>query len=83
MSRIQVVMLLLLSIVFGLGAVMIAKQWLDGQSQPTVELEEVERHPVLIAAMELEPGTVVEERHLTTKLMEVDWIKESLSLIHI
>ena len=77
MSRTQIVMLLLLSIVFGLGAVMIAKQWLDGQNQPTVELEEVERHPVLIAAMELEPGTVVEERHLTTKLMEVDWIKES------
>ncbi|ELV8768902.1 Flp pilus assembly protein CpaB [Vibrio harveyi] len=76
MSKTQVVMLLLLSIVFGLAAVLIAKQWIDGQNQPTVELEEVERHPVLVAAMELEPGTVLEAKHLTTKLMEVDWIKE-------
>jgi pilus assembly protein CpaB len=76
MSRTQVVMLLLLSVVFGLGAVIIAKQWLEGQNQPTVELEEIERHPVLVAAMELEPGTVLEEKHLSTKLMEVDWIGE-------
>lgn len=54
MSKTQVVMLLLLSIVFGLAAVLIAKQWIDGQNQPTVELEEIERHPVLVAAMELE-----------------------------
>ncbi|MGI1896459.1 Flp pilus assembly protein CpaB [Vibrio campbellii] len=77
MSKTQIVMLLLLSIVFGLAAVLIAKQWIDGQNQPTVELEEVERHPVLVAAMELEPGTILEEKHLTTKLMEVDWIEES------
>ncbi|AYO10232.1 Flp pilus assembly protein CpaB [Vibrio campbellii] len=77
MSKTQIVMLLLLSIVFGLAAVLIAKQWIDGQNQPTVELEEVERHPVLVAAMELEPGTILEEKHLTTKLMEVEWIEES------
>ncbi|NMV43099.1 Flp pilus assembly protein CpaB, partial [Vibrio parahaemolyticus] len=39
MSRTQVIMLLLLSIVFGLAAVLIAKQWMDGRNQPTVELE--------------------------------------------
>lgn len=77
MSKTQVAMLLLLSIAFGLGAVMIAKQWLDSQTQPTVELEEVERHPVLVAAMEIEPGIIIEEKHLTTKLMEVDWIDET------
>ncbi|MEE3879488.1 MULTISPECIES: Flp pilus assembly protein CpaB [unclassified Vibrio] len=77
MSRTQIVMLLLLSIAFGLGAVMIAKQWLDSQTQPTVKLEEVERHPVLVAAMEIEPGVIIEEKHLTTKLMEVDWIEET------
>ncbi|WP_243974563.1 Flp pilus assembly protein CpaB [Vibrio natriegens] len=77
MSKTQVAMLLLLSIAFGLGAVMIAKQWLDSQTQPTVELEEVERHPVLVAAMEIEPGVIIEEKHLTTKLMEVDWIDET------
>ncbi len=77
MSRTQIVMLLLLSIAFGLGAVMIAKQWLDSQTQPTVKLEEVERHPVLVAAMEIEPGVIIEEKHLKTRLMEVDWIEES------
>nr|WP_319554870.1 Flp pilus assembly protein CpaB [uncultured Vibrio sp.] len=77
MSRTQIVMLLLLSIAFGLGAVMIAKQWLDSQMQPTVKLEEVERHPVLVAAMEIEPGVIIEEKHLKTKLMEVDWIEET------
>ena len=77
MSRTQIVMLLLLSIAFGLGAVMIAKQWLDSQTQPTVKLEEVERHPVLVAAMEIEPGVIIEEKHLKTKLMEVDWIDET------
>ncbi|MFW8631303.1 Flp pilus assembly protein CpaB [Vibrio natriegens] len=77
MSRTQIVMLLLLSIAFGLGAVMIAKQWLDSQTQPTVKLEEVERHPVLIAAMEIDPGVIIEEKHLKTKLMEVDWIDEA------
>lgn len=77
MSRTQIVMLLLLSIAFGLGAVMIAKQWLDSQTQPTIELEKVERHPVLVAAMEIEPGVIIEEKHLKTKLMEVDWIEET------
>ncbi|MGY0614170.1 Flp pilus assembly protein CpaB [Vibrio sp. FJH11] len=77
MSKTQVAMLLLLSIAFGLGAVMIAKQWLDSQTQPTVKLEEVERHPVLVAAMEIDPGVIVEAKHLTTKLMEVDWIDET------
>ncbi len=77
MSRTQIVMLLLLSIAFGLGAVMIAKQWLDSQTQPTVKLEEVERHPVLVAAMEIEPGVIIEEKHLKTRLMEVNWIDET------
>jgi pilus assembly protein CpaB len=77
MSKTQVAMLLLLSIAFGLGAVMIAKQWLDSQTQPTVKLEEVERHPVLVAAMEIEPGVIIEEKHVKTKLMEVGWIDET------
>ncbi|ROV60148.1 Flp pilus assembly protein CpaB [Vibrio ponticus] len=74
MSRSQILMLLLLSVVFGLGAVYVAKSWMDTQAQPTVKLEEVERHPVLVAANELEPGTILQEKHFTTKLMEVDWI---------
>lgn len=77
MSKTQIAMLLLLSVAFGLGAVMVAKQWLDNQKQPTVELEQVERHPVLVAAIELQPGVVIEEKHLTTRLMEVDWIDET------
>ncbi|MGR5300125.1 MULTISPECIES: Flp pilus assembly protein CpaB [Vibrio] len=77
MSKTQITLLLLLSVAFGLGAVMVAKQWMDNQKLPTVELEKVERHPVLIAATELEPGTIIEEKHLATKLMEVDWIEES------
>ncbi|MBA5762305.1 Flp pilus assembly protein CpaB [Vibrio sp. 404] len=77
MSRSQILMLLLLSVVFGLGAVYVAKSWMDTQSQPTVELEEVERHPVLIAANVLEPGTILQEKHFSTKQMEVDWIDET------
>lgn len=76
MSKTQITMLLLLSIAFGLGAVLIAKQWLDSRTQPTVQMEEVERHPVLVAATELEPGIILEDKHLTTKMMEVDWITE-------
>ncbi len=76
MSKTQITMLLLLSIAFGLGAVLIAKQWLDSRTQPTVQMEEVERHPVLVAAVELEPGIILEDKHLTTKMMEVDWITE-------
>lgn len=76
MSRSQIAMLLLLSVVFGLGAVFIAKRWMDTQQQPTVELEQVERHPVIVAARELEPGIVIEDKHLATKLMEVKWIGE-------
>ncbi|GAA5647206.1 Flp pilus assembly protein CpaB [Vibrio proteolyticus] len=76
MSRSQVVILLLLSVVFGLAAVIVAKKWIDSQTTPTVEVERVERHPVVIAASELEPGTVLESKHLTTKLLEVKWINE-------
>lgn len=78
MSRSQILMLLLLSVVLGLGAVFVAKRWIDTQSQPTVELEQVERHPVLIAANELAPGVVLEDKHLTTKLIEVDWITDEM-----
>ncbi|WP_299692931.1 Flp pilus assembly protein CpaB [uncultured Vibrio sp.] len=74
MSKSQVFLLFLLSVVFGLAAVFFAKQWMDNQVQPTVEVETVERHPVVVASQEIEAGTVIEEQFLTTKLMEVDWI---------
>ncbi|KAA8676784.1 Flp pilus assembly protein CpaB [Vibrio gigantis] len=77
MNKSQVFLLFLLSVVFGLAAVFFAKQWMDDQVQPTVEVETVERHPVVVASQEIEAGTIIEDQFLTTKLMEVDWINEN------
>ncbi|MGD8109768.1 Flp pilus assembly protein CpaB [Vibrio sp. TRT 21S02] len=76
MSRNQVILLFLLSIIFGLGAVFFAKQWMDRQMQPQTEVEVVEREPVVVAVQEITAGSVIEEQHLTTKLLEVDWRSE-------
>ena len=77
MNKSQVFLLFLLSVVFGLAAVFFAKQWMDDQVQPTVEVETVERHPVVVASQEIEAGTIIEDQFLTTRLMEVDWINEN------
>lgn len=77
MSSGKVLLLVLLSALFGLGAVFFAKQWIDNQTQPTTEMEVVERFPVVVAAQEILPGTVIEEKHLTTKLLEKDWVDEN------
>lgn len=77
MNKSQVFLLFLLSVVFGLAAVFFAKQWMEDQVQPTVEVEIVERHPVVVASQEIEAGTIIEEQFLATKLMEVDWINEN------
>ncbi|KOO04060.1 Flp pilus assembly protein CpaB [Vibrio nereis] len=76
MSRSQIILLILLSVIFGLGAVFFAKQWMDSQTQPTTEVEVVERQPVVVAALEILPGTVIEEQHLSTKLLEKAWTTE-------
>jgi len=76
MSRSQIILLILLSVIFGLGAVFFAKQWMDSQTQPTTEVEVVERQPVVVAALEIPPGTVIEEQHLSTKLLEKAWTTE-------
>lgn len=76
MSRRQVGLLLLLSLILGLAAVFIAKQWLDGKKQQKAVVEEVERVPVLISTMDLEPGTILEDKHIESKLMEISWVNE-------
>lgn len=77
MSRNQIILLFLLSIIFGLGAVFFAKQWMDRQSQPQTEVEVVEREPVVVAAIEVPAGTVLDEQHFTTKLLEKSWRTEN------
>ncbi|MGR5245712.1 Flp pilus assembly protein CpaB [Vibrio sp. PNB23_22_6] len=77
MSSGKVLLLVLLSALFGLGAVFFAKQWIDNQTQPTTEVEVVERFPVVVAAQEILPGTVIEDKHLTTRLLEKDWVDEN------
>ncbi|MGR5350770.1 Flp pilus assembly protein CpaB [Vibrio sp. DNB22_19_2] len=77
MSRGQIFLLIVLSALFGLGAVFFAKQWIDNQTQPTTEVEVVERFPVVVAAQEILPGTVIEDKHLTTRLLEKDWVDEN------
>ncbi|MFA0448786.1 Flp pilus assembly protein CpaB [Vibrio breoganii] len=86
MSKGTVLFLLILSVVFGLGAVLVAKQWMEGQSQPQVKVETVERHPIVVAAVDIPEGTVIEEQHLTKKQLEVAWhtpnqVKEYSELI--
>ncbi|WP_375752963.1 Flp pilus assembly protein CpaB [Vibrio sp. HN007] len=76
MNRVQVIFLLLLSVVFGLAAVFVGKQWLDDQRQPEVQMELIERHPVVVAAVDIPTGTEVALENLSTKLLEVDWIDE-------
>ncbi len=77
MSRSQVILLFLLSIVFGLGAVFFAKQWMDRQVQPQTEVEVVERVPVVVASREIPVGTVIEEQHLATRLLEKSWVEDN------
>ncbi|KGY12567.1 pilus assembly protein CpaB [Vibrio tubiashii] len=77
MSRSQIILLFLLSVVFGLGAVFFAKQWMDRQLTPQTEVEVVEREPVIIAAQEIPSGSVIEEQHISSKLLEVAWREES------
>ncbi|QIA64076.1 Flp pilus assembly protein CpaB [Vibrio astriarenae] len=76
MSKGQIVLLFLLSVVLGLAAVFFAKKWMDGQVQPQVEVEVVEREPVVVAAQEIQPGTILTNQHLTIKLLEKDWRSE-------
>ncbi|MCE0494314.1 Flp pilus assembly protein CpaB [Vibrio salinus] len=77
MSKNQVVLLLILSVLFGLGAVFFAKKWMDTQVQPQVEVERVEREPVVVAAIEIPEGTIIEEQELSIKLLEKSWRNES------
>lgn len=77
MSRTQVVFLLLLSIVFGLAAVFIAKQWMDEQIQPEAEVELIERFPVVVAAQDIPAGVELNKNHLTTKLLEAEWLSDN------
>ncbi len=74
MSKGTIIFLLVLSVVFGLGAVMVAKQWMESQTQPQVRVETIERHPVVIAAIDIPEGTAIEAKHLSRKQLEVAWI---------
>lgn len=77
MSKNQIVLLLIISILFGLGAVFFAKKWMEDQVQPQVEVERVEREPVVIAKVEIPKGTIIEDQHLSLKLLEKSWRNES------
>ncbi|CAM3861201.1 hypothetical protein VA7868_02713 [Vibrio aerogenes CECT 7868] len=77
MSRNQVILLFLLSVLFGLAAVFFARQWMSRQIQPQAEVEVVEREPIVVAALEIPAGTVIESQHLTRKLLEKDWRGEN------
>lgn len=76
MGKKQIVLLLLLSVVFGLGAVFLAKQWMEEQKQPTVAQEVSPRQPVVVASREILAGSMVEAQDLSTKLMEKELVTE-------
>ncbi|ENO8416875.1 Flp pilus assembly protein CpaB [Vibrio mimicus] len=73
MKRNQIILLFLFSILLGLAAVFFAKQWMDKQITPQQAVEVVEREPVVIAAIDIPAGSVIEQQHLTTKLLEKSW----------
>ncbi|WP_165310381.1 Flp pilus assembly protein CpaB [Vibrio ziniensis] len=77
MSRNQIILLFLLSIIFGLGAVFFAKQWMDRQARPQTKVEVVEREPVIVASVEIAAGTVLNEQHFTIKQLEKAWRAEN------
>ncbi|MCJ2377108.1 Flp pilus assembly protein CpaB [Vibrio sp. ZSDZ34] len=76
MSKSQVFLLMLLSIVLGLTAVFFAKQWMDQQTQPEIVQEVVERLPVVVAEQEIPAGTIVEAAFISLRLLEKDWVDE-------
>ncbi len=76
MSKTQVFLLFLLSILFGLAAVYFAKQWMDEQTVPEIKVEKVLREPVVVAAQNLDEGRIIDASDLTTKLLEKDWRNE-------
>ncbi|WP_394240365.1 Flp pilus assembly protein CpaB [Vibrio astriarenae] len=73
MSKSQLVILFLFSIGLGIAAVFFAKNWMDSQIQPQVEVEVVERVPIVLASLEIPAGTVISSQHITTKLIEKEW----------
>ncbi|WED21277.1 Flp pilus assembly protein CpaB [Vibrio sp. JC009] len=83
MNRTQVIFLFLLSIIFGLAAVFVGKQWMDQQRQPEVEVEVVERHPVVIAGVNIPAGVEITSEQLTTKLLEVAWLNQEANFANL
>ncbi len=81
MSRTQIFLLMILSIVLGLAAVFFAKQWMDQQVQPEIVQEVVERVPVVVVEEDLLAGTVIESKHLSVKLIEKDWKSELYHIV--
>lgn len=77
MSKSHIALLFLVSVLLGLAAVFVAKQWISGQIQPTEEVEVVIRTPIIIAAIDIPSGTVIEDKHLKAKLIEEDWLNDN------
>ncbi|MBY6196596.1 Flp pilus assembly protein CpaB [Vibrio hangzhouensis] len=74
MSRSQVFLLLLISVLLGLGAVFFAKKWVDEKTQPEIVQEVIERVPVVITEQGIMAGTVIEKKHISLRLLEKDWL---------
>ncbi|MGF1764997.1 Flp pilus assembly protein CpaB [Aliivibrio kagoshimensis] len=77
MSKSHIALLFLVSVVLGLAAVFVAQKWISGQIQPTEEVEVVIRKPIIIAAIDIPSGTVIEDKHLKPKLIEEDWLSDN------
>lgn len=75
MFNIKALLLLLLSVGFGGGASMYAKNWLEGQ-QGTTELEEIDSVNVVVAAREIPYGQPIEATHLRTVAWPADSVPD-------
>ncbi|WNC73318.1 Flp pilus assembly protein CpaB [Thalassotalea psychrophila] len=69
----NVAVFILLSIVFGLGAVFLAKNWLDKNQSQTVEVGQAQ---VITVNAALQTGSIIEAKHLTVKTIPESMVPE-------
>lgn len=69
MVKSRTVMLFFLSVAFAGGAAWIANNWINAQQQQTVAKPETQGTPVVVAAMQIPYGHMIEKRHLKVVMM--------------
>ncbi len=53
---------------------------MDNQVQPTIEVEQVERHLVVVVTQEIEAGTIIEEHDNNEADKAIDQLKTTIRI---